>query len=66
MFKIFAVSDSIGETAEQVAHATASQFSSEIEIERVPYIKTIKDVNDFIDRIKHLISQKLQFYHRSA
>ena len=52
MFKVYAVSDSIGETAEQVAHATASQFSSKIEIERVPYIKTIKDVNDFIDRIK--------------
>ncbi len=52
MFKIYAVSDSIGETAGQVAHAAASQFSSEIEIERVPYIKTNKDVNDFIDRIK--------------
>ena len=32
MLKIFAVSDSIGETAEQVAMAAASQFKGEVEV----------------------------------
>ena len=32
MLKIFAVSDSIGETAQQVALAVASQFKGEIEV----------------------------------
>ena len=32
MLKIFAVSDSIGETAEQVALAAASQFKGDVEV----------------------------------
>ena len=36
---IYAISDSLGETAEAVARATASQYDKEqIEIVRVPYI----------------------------
>lgn len=53
MFKIYAVSDSIGETAEQVANATAYQFGSSVKVERVPYIKTFEDVNNLISIIKN-------------
>lgn len=42
MLTIYAVSDSIGETAEQVAQAAASQFDDEVEVRRVPYIKTVR------------------------
>ena len=38
MLTIYAVSDSIGETAEQVAQAAASQFDDEIEVKRVPSV----------------------------
>ena len=48
MLKIFAVSDSIGETANQVAIAAASQFSSDVIVERIPYVKTLDDVKDVI------------------
>ncbi|GAA0745532.1 pyruvate, water dikinase regulatory protein [Clostridium oceanicum] len=51
MFKIYAVSDSIGETAEQVANATAIQFDNYIKVQRVPYIKTFEDVNNFVNKI---------------
>ena len=53
MFKIYAVSDSIGETAEQVANATAYQFGSSVKVERVPYVKTFEDVNNLISIIKN-------------
>ncbi|MEY8000770.1 pyruvate, water dikinase regulatory protein [Clostridium sp. Mt-5] len=49
MLKIYAVSDSIGETAELVAKGTACQFYSDIEVHRVPYIKSFEDVNEFIN-----------------
>ncbi|MCR1934924.1 pyruvate, water dikinase regulatory protein [Clostridium tepidum] len=52
MFTIYAVSDSIGETAEQVANATAYQFGDSVKVERVPYIKTFEDVNNLINIIK--------------
>lgn len=52
MLKIYAVSDSIAETAEQVAKATASQFSEAIEVIRVPYIKTPKDVDRFVNNFE--------------
>ena len=42
MLTIFAVSDSIGETANQVALATASQFSKDVEVKRIPYIKSLE------------------------
>ena len=52
MLTIFAVSDSIGETAEQVAQAAASQFSGEIEVKRIPYIKSLEDVGELIEEVK--------------
>ena len=48
MLKIFAVSDSIGETANQVAIAAASQFNDDVEVKRIPYVKTLEDVEDVI------------------
>ena len=44
MLKIFAVSDSIGETAEQVALAAASQFKGDAEVKRIPYVKELDDI----------------------
>lgn len=49
---IYAVSDSIGETAEQVAKAAASQFSTEVSIKRVSYVNTNPDVTTFINSIE--------------
>lgn len=46
MLTIFAVSDSIGETANQVAVAAASQFKENVKVQRVPYVKTLDDVED--------------------
>ena len=46
MLTILAVSDSIGETANQVAIAAASQFSEKVKVTRLPYIKALEDVND--------------------
>ncbi|SHH98739.1 hypothetical protein SAMN02745207_03617 [Clostridium grantii DSM 8605] len=50
---IYAVSDSIGETAELVAKATASQFMEEINVKRVPYIKTAEDVSNFVNSLEN-------------
>ena len=46
MLTIFAVSDSIGETANQVAVAAASQFKADVEVKRMPYIKTLEDIDE--------------------
>lgn len=51
MLTIFAVSDSIGETANQVAVAAASQFHSNVEVRRIPYIKTLEDVEDVMKAV---------------
>lgn len=51
MLKIFAVSDSIGEIADQVAEAAASQFNDEVKIKRVPYVKTLEDVEEVIKEV---------------
>jgi len=51
LYKIYAVSDSIGETSELVARATASQFSGKIDVERIPYMKSYEDVDNFINKI---------------
>lgn len=48
MLTILAVSDSIGETAHVVALAAASQFDEEVTVKRVPYIKSLEDVEDVI------------------
>ncbi|MBE6053987.1 MAG: kinase/pyrophosphorylase [Clostridium sartagoforme] len=51
MLKIFAVSDSIGETAEQVSLAAASQFKGDVEVKRIPYVKELDDVEDLIKEL---------------
>ena len=51
MLKIFAVSDSIGETAEQVAMAAASQFKGEVEVKRIPYINSLEDVEELMTEV---------------
>ncbi|MGL5765383.1 MAG: pyruvate, water dikinase regulatory protein [Sarcina sp.] len=49
---IYAISDSIGETANEVSKAAASQFDkNDIEIRRFPYMKTFDDVEEFIEKI---------------
>ncbi|WP_027634050.1 pyruvate, water dikinase regulatory protein [Clostridium hydrogeniformans] len=48
MIKVYALSDSIGETAELVALASCSQFKEDIEVKRVPYVKSFEDVEDFL------------------
>lgn len=46
---IFAISDSLGETADSVARATASQFDKEnIDIIRIPYISQESQIDDVI------------------
>ncbi|WP_028307586.1 pyruvate, water dikinase regulatory protein [Desulfitibacter alkalitolerans] len=49
--KVFVVSDSLGETAEIVAKAVASQFNlSDIEIRRFPYVNNKKQVKEIISQ----------------
>jgi regulator of PEP synthase PpsR (kinase-PPPase family) len=50
--KIYAISDSIGETADQVARAAASQFSEMIEVERITYVNSFEEVNNFINKVE--------------
>ena len=46
---IYAISDSIGETAESVVRATASQYDKErFDIVRVPYVETKKQIDDVL------------------
>lgn len=52
MLTIFAISDSIGETAQQVAIATASQFKDNAEVKRIPYVKSLEDVGDLMKTIE--------------
>ncbi|MDG5786559.1 kinase/pyrophosphorylase [Evansella sp. AB-P1] len=50
---VYVVSDSVGETAELVVKAAASQFNgSNIEIRRIPYVEDIGTVNEVIDQAK--------------
>ena len=53
MLTIFAVSDSIGETSEQVAQAAASQFSEDVEVKRIPCVKSLEDVEEVMTEIKN-------------
>lgn len=52
MLTIFAVSDSIGETANQVAVAVASQFKGDVEVKRIPYVKSLDDVEEVISNVE--------------
>ncbi|GCD12310.1 kinase/pyrophosphorylase [Clostridium tagluense] len=51
MLTIYAVSDSIGETAELVAKSVASQFPDSVIVKKIPHIRTAEDVNNFISKI---------------
>ncbi len=47
---IYAISDSLGETAESVARATASQFDQEeIDIVRIPYINSESQIDNVVN-----------------
>ena len=59
MLKIFAVSDSIGETANQVAIAAANQFLGDILVERMSYIKTLEDVKDVIEAVNNFEEESI-------
>lgn len=52
MLTILAISDSIGETSNQVAVAAASQFKDSVVVKRLPYIKTLEDVDDVIKSLE--------------
>ena len=52
MLTILAVSDSIGETANSVAIAAASQFKEKVEVKRIPYVKTLEDVEDVMKAVE--------------
>ena len=46
---IYALSDSLGETAERVARAAASQYDQEeFQIIRVPYIRSEQQIEDIV------------------
>ena len=63
---IYAISDSLGETAEAVARATASQYDKEqIEIVRIPYIDSESQIDEVIADAKrgnHVIPLYLRLY----
>ncbi|HHY13926.1 MAG TPA: kinase/pyrophosphorylase [Thermoanaerobacterales bacterium] len=51
--KVFVVSDSIGETAELVTRAAASQFDSgNIKIRRIPYVTEEEHIDEIIEQVK--------------
>jgi regulator of PEP synthase PpsR (kinase-PPPase family) len=54
---IFVISDSIGETAEQVAKAASAQYPEcEIRIRRIPYVTEIESIQEVISEAKDLDS----------
>ena len=64
---IYAISDSLGETAEAVARATASQYDKEqIEIVRIPYIDSESQIDEVIADAKRgnhtIVSETLRKY----
>lgn len=51
--KVFIVSDSVGETAELVTKAAASQFDfSQIEVRRIPYVDDLGTIDEVISMAK--------------
>lgn len=51
--KVYIVSDSVGETAELVTRAAASQFDlSKIELRRIPYVEDVATINEVISMAK--------------
>lgn len=58
VLKLFIVSDSIGETAQRMIHATLTQFPdlTQVEIKKFPYIK---DEQEFLN-VLNLLENKMQ------
>jgi hypothetical protein len=51
--KVYIVSDSVGETAELVTKAAASQYDlSQIELRRIPYVEDVATINEVISMAK--------------
>ncbi|KMK77040.1 pyruvate, water dikinase regulatory protein [Alkalihalobacillus pseudalcaliphilus] len=50
---VYLLSDSVGETAEYVIKAVATQFTSPFEIKRFPYIKSKEDIDRAIKQAKN-------------
>lgn len=48
--KIFIISDSIGDTAQNVVNATASQFNGSLAIERFSYVQTIRELRNIVNK----------------
>ncbi len=67
---VFVLSDSLGETAEAVARAVASQFEETIDIVRIPYICTEWQIDEALKETKEknavlchtIVSEKLRNY----
>ena len=51
-YMIYIISDSIGETAEYVARATAAQFDKEYEIVKFPFIREASQIEEIVDDAK--------------
>ncbi|OZM57732.1 phosphoenolpyruvate synthase regulatory protein [Lottiidibacillus patelloidae] len=52
---VFVLSDSVGETAELVVKAAASQFhASGVEIRRIPYVEDFATINEVVELAKEL------------
>ena len=48
---VYACSDSLGETAERVARAAASQYNQEeFNIVRIPYIRSEQQIDDIVKK----------------
>ena len=48
--RVYILSDSLGETAERVAHGAAIQFEDEVKIERVPYVADEAGIDRVLSR----------------
>jgi hypothetical protein len=48
--RVYIVSDSLGETAERVAHGAAIQFDTDVRIERVPYVVNQEGIDRVLNR----------------
>jgi len=48
MITIFAVSDSVGETADMLAKAVAIHFKNNVDIKTIPFVRLLKDVDNAI------------------
>jgi regulator of PEP synthase PpsR (kinase-PPPase family) len=49
--RVYIVSDSLGETAERVAHGAAIQFGREVDIERIPYVADESGIDRLLSRV---------------